>query len=129
MINFLNAQRNLPAHVIQEYCRKDRPFSPCPTFKEPNFPRTSLFLDFTTTEMDAWFPLFEIDIENPLERIALFRGQQNYATSTIDSNHHDPIEMLEADYLAITHLDVVRTAELKALREGLNASAALAKPR
>jgi len=129
VINFLNAQRNLPAHVIQEYCRKDRPFSPCPTFKEHNFPRTCLFLDWATEEMEAWFPLFEINIENPLERIALFRGQQNYATSAIDSNHHDPIEMLAADYLAITHLDVVRTAELQALREGLTPSTALAKPR
>lgn len=32
-------QSLLPAHVLQEYCRSDRSFDPCPTFKEASLPR------------------------------------------------------------------------------------------
>ena len=34
------AQLLLPAHVINEYCRPDRSFVPCPAFTEPTLPRT-----------------------------------------------------------------------------------------
>lgn len=34
------AQLLLPAHVINEYCRPDRPFEPCPSFTEKDLPRT-----------------------------------------------------------------------------------------
>lgn len=35
------AQRLLPAHVINEYCRSDRSFEPCPDFNSPiSLPRT-----------------------------------------------------------------------------------------
>ncbi|MBS0349780.1 MAG: protein kinase, partial [Proteobacteria bacterium] len=30
----------LPVHVVNEYCRRDRSFSPCPTFLETTLPRT-----------------------------------------------------------------------------------------
>jgi len=36
------AQLLLPAHVINEYCRSDRSFSPCPEFKESILPRTGI---------------------------------------------------------------------------------------
>jgi hypothetical protein len=36
------AQLLLPAHVINEYCRSDRSFSPCPEFKELNLPRIGI---------------------------------------------------------------------------------------
>ncbi len=35
------AQLLLPIHVIDEYCRTDRSFNPCPTFTESTLPRTS----------------------------------------------------------------------------------------
>ncbi len=37
------AQLLLPAHVINEYCRPDRSFEPCPSFMEPTLPRTRKF--------------------------------------------------------------------------------------
>ncbi len=37
------AQRLLPAHVINEYSRPDRPFHPCPTFNENFLPRTGCY--------------------------------------------------------------------------------------
>ena len=37
-------QKRLPAPVINEYCRKDRPFDPCPHFLETSLPRTRVIL-------------------------------------------------------------------------------------
>jgi hypothetical protein len=37
------AQKLLPAHVINEYCRPDRSFAPCPAFTEETLPRTRKF--------------------------------------------------------------------------------------
>jgi hypothetical protein len=34
------AQKALPAHVVNEYCRSDRPFEPCPQEWESRLPRT-----------------------------------------------------------------------------------------
>lgn len=34
------AQKLIPAHVVNEYCRKDRPFEPCPEEWESKLPRT-----------------------------------------------------------------------------------------
>ena len=33
-------QKSLPAHVVNEYCRADRPFEPCPSEWESKLPRT-----------------------------------------------------------------------------------------
>ncbi|HQY22128.1 MAG TPA: ankyrin repeat domain-containing protein [Gammaproteobacteria bacterium] len=43
------AQRLLPAHVVNEYCRPDRPFEPCPDFTTPCLPRTR------DTKQGEWF--------------------------------------------------------------------------
>jgi hypothetical protein len=43
------AQRLLPAHVVNEYCRPERPFEPCPDFTIPCLPRTR------TTNQGEWF--------------------------------------------------------------------------
>ncbi len=50
------AQLLLPAHVINEYCRPDRPFYPCPAFEEPMLPRTRKISEgewFTATYNDG----------------------------------------------------------------------------
>ena len=33
-------QKLLPAHMVNEYCRPDRPFEPCPQEWESKLPRT-----------------------------------------------------------------------------------------
>lgn len=40
------AQKQLPAHVVNEYCRRDRPFGPCPQEWESKLPRSR--------EIDVW---------------------------------------------------------------------------
>ena len=50
------AQRDVPAHVAQEYCRPDRSFSPLPTFNEGSLPRSLTFHNAITTNDDSWFP-------------------------------------------------------------------------
>lgn len=42
-------QRNLPVHVVNEYCRRDRSFDPTPTFDEAQLPRTR------ETDKGEWF--------------------------------------------------------------------------
>ncbi len=37
------AQRGVPAHVVNEYCREDRSFDPCPAFTEEKLPRIQQF--------------------------------------------------------------------------------------
>ena len=49
------AQRQLPIHVLQEYCHPDRPFHPCPTFKEDKFPRK---LDVDISKISIDFSLY-----------------------------------------------------------------------
>ncbi|MBS0349965.1 MAG: hypothetical protein JSR33_02060, partial [Proteobacteria bacterium] len=39
------AQMRLPAHVVNEYCRADRAFGPCPSEWESKLPRTQEVLD------------------------------------------------------------------------------------
>ena len=43
------AQKLLPVHVINEYCRPDRPFEPCPDFTKESLPRTR------NTNIGEWF--------------------------------------------------------------------------
>ena len=40
------AQRGVPAHVVNEYCREDRSFDPCPAFTEEKLPRIRTFKYF-----------------------------------------------------------------------------------
>ncbi len=43
------AQRLLPVHVVNEYCRADRPFEPCPDFTAGPLPRTRV------TDEGEWY--------------------------------------------------------------------------
>lgn len=51
------AQRELPAHVVHEYCRPDRSFDPCPAINEPTLPRVLTFYNCITANNALWFPL------------------------------------------------------------------------
>lgn len=50
------AQLLLPAHIINEYCRPDRSFDPCPSFTEETLPRTR---NFHSGDKDEWFSIIE----------------------------------------------------------------------
>jgi len=47
------AQRDVPAHVAQEYCRGDRTFNPLPSFNEDVLPRTCTFKNHFTPSHKA----------------------------------------------------------------------------
>lgn len=52
------AQRDLPAHVVHEYCREGRTFTITPTFLDPELPRTLRLFNWNSTVVDEdWFPL------------------------------------------------------------------------
>jgi hypothetical protein len=52
------AQRDIPAHVAQEYCRPDRSFAPLPEFNEASLPRMLNLFNSTTGRGEiSWFPL------------------------------------------------------------------------
>ena len=53
------AQRDLPVHVINEYCRPDRSFGPLSesTFNEDNLPRSLTYYNFNTGSTVPLFPL------------------------------------------------------------------------
>ncbi len=51
------AQRNLPAHVIDEYCRPDRSFEPRPSFNESDLPRNGTYYNWQSDTYLRLFPL------------------------------------------------------------------------
>ncbi|WP_234852427.1 hypothetical protein [Legionella maceachernii] len=115
------AQREVPAHVAQEYCRKDRSFEPKPSFKEGTFPRSLTFSNYwvTGTKKDSWFPLASASTSGLGFDFALIRGAGRAHVGR-------PLELVgrgrwsSIDLTAVRHLDEVRSAELTQLRENLS---------
>ena len=110
------AQRNVPAHVAQEYCRPDRSFDPRPEFNEATLPRGLTFYNWTTDRGDSWFPLTAsnsgLGFDFALIRAARLRrpGVRRLGGGT----------GALSDLAAITRLDEVRTVDLTQSREHLN---------
>ena len=109
------AQRDVPAHIAQEYCRSDRAFGPdCPPFDEPILPRGLTI--YPDTKVKAWFPLgssssglgFEFAVSrNKYSPVAEQYGNRRARNSGV------------VDLQAVRQLDLVRTADLKLSRESL----------
>ncbi|MCW8410479.1 hypothetical protein OQJ13_15980 [Legionella sp. PATHC035] len=107
-------QRDVPVHVANEYCRKDRGFDPLPTFKEKTLPRELGFYNFRTRKEDSWFPLAISDSGNPVIDFVI-RG----ATQPVAGVLGWATACAVYDLAALAHLDKVRTNELSQLRENL----------
>ncbi|WP_051555227.1 hypothetical protein [Legionella fairfieldensis] len=116
------AQRNVPAHVAQEYCRKDRSFDPKPEFNEATLPRVLTFYNWTIGRDDSWFPLTSSNSGLGFN-FALVRG---WRVGASQAEVRDPAGRRRGtrtphhDLAAITRLDEVRTADLTRSREHLN---------
>ncbi|WP_133130567.1 F-box protein [Legionella yabuuchiae] len=107
------AQRDVPAHVAQEYCRPDHAFYPCPLFNEPALPRILTFDHWTTLRCESWFPLTSANSGLGFD-FALARGwhlMPRAARRVITSR---------VDLAAVSRLDEVRAIELTQSREHLN---------
>ena len=137
------AQRDVPAHVAQEYCRPDRSFSPCPKFNEDSLPRVLSLETYISRHTTSWFPNQYNHYSNygfwregngaglwwrlgfdkmpaqagdvPLEE--RFDGDDDYLLTLI------PGRRLAKDLSAITRLDEVRTKDLEVSRENLSPAA------
>jgi hypothetical protein len=112
------AQRNIPAHVVQEYCRLDRTFYPTPAFNETTLPRTLKFHNYYTGGSDSWFPLSTSTV-----RLNFDFGLIRCSLSGAFGLHARGIQKasdVSLNLVAVSRLDEVRTVDLTLSREHLN---------
>ncbi|MFI4963109.1 MAG: hypothetical protein ACHP6H_04545 [Legionellales bacterium] len=124
----VKAQEDLPAHVVDEYCRPDRTFSELPDFNEADLPRGARYYNRTTQRDEWWFPLRVSGSGEPDVGLFLYRGNCGEACGVEGSNGEGWLRArYEApiDWKALTHLDEVRTEDLKHSLENLRSSGAL----
>ena len=106
------AQRDVPAHVAHEYCRRDRSFYPCPSFnvEQETLPRDFEFMNYETGDEESWYPLGSsttgLGFDFGLIRQVL-DGAGGLAWLRGGS----------IDLAAVSHLDEVRDADLRRSRE------------
>ncbi|MDR3503912.1 MAG: hypothetical protein P4L79_15170 [Legionella sp.] len=110
------AQRNVPAHIAQEYCREDRSFSPTPQFNEVALPRVLTFYNFNTAASDSWFPLPSSNSGLGFDFGVIRGGGRGYARVA------GSLAGLAGgvDLASITRLDEVRAVDLTLSRDHLN---------
>ena len=115
------AQREVPAHVAQEYCRLDRSFDPTPGFTEATLPRGLFFYNLCTHRDEYWFPLGASTTSGLGLDFSLIRSNGGrYGAGGFPWEHAGPPH---DDLAAMRGLDVVRTADLTQSRDHLNPSA------
>ena len=113
-LNVGQAQREVPVHIANEYCRLDRLFYPCPDFNERVLPRV-LRLD----DSSYWFPLtssssglgFDFGLAHGVV------GAQVAVRAALPG-------WRARDSAVVTRLDKVRTADLTQSREILDVATA-----
>ena len=119
------AQRNLPVHVINEYCRPDRSFDPTPLFTENKLPRVVTFYNFVTGKDEALFPLVGSDSSGLGLDFALGGPGRGGAGRAFGGASPAPLlwafapALVHLDSAAVSRLDEVRTVELTRSRENL----------
>ena len=110
------AQREMPVHVLNEYCHPDRSFYPLPEFNEEILPRSIKFFNITTSSEAALFPLVISDSFGLGVNFTIERGTSNPgALGCYRVFNH----VARIDFTAIKHLNEVRNEDLKHSRENL----------
>ena len=109
-------QRDLPVHVVNEYCHPDRSFSPRPEFNEEALPRSLIFYNYNTNSEQALFPLVVSDTAG-LGVFALIRGGRS-ASEGVQAEWRG-VWATRRDLAAVSRLDEVRTVDLTRSRESL----------
>ena len=112
------AQRDLPVHVINEYCRPDRSFQPLPAFNEDILPRGTKYYNYNTGDKVALFPLVVSTSSGLGVDFGLMRGGgwgEAERAAAWGAGRPGPV----ADLAAVSRLDEVRTADLKLSLENL----------
>ncbi|WP_133130445.1 hypothetical protein [Legionella yabuuchiae] len=116
------AQRNVPVHVAQEYCRRDRSFDPRPEFNEATLPRELTFWNWQAGRYDPWFPLTASNSRLGFDFALTGAHQGKYRNLSLMHAKDVPAErrLGALDLAAITRLDEVRTVELTQSRKHLS---------
>jgi hypothetical protein len=116
-------QRDVPAHVAQEYCRPARSFDRCPSFDEPTLLRSLAFYNFITSRDESWFPLGASDSGLGFNFALVRTNRGAFGSAWAAAKYHIAVYeeegTAERDLAAITRLDEVRTSDLKISREHL----------
>jgi len=119
------AQRDVPVHIANEYCRPDRSFYPCPEFNEPSLPRTRSFYNYVSRSLDVWFPLTSsssgVGFDFGLYRFECPSFALGASMLSLGPGVGDGPRLL--DLPAVSHLDKVRTDDLTESRKILNVEA------
>ena len=112
------AQRDLPVHVINEYCRPDRSFDPLSesTFNEDNLPRILTYYNFNTGSTVPLFPLVVSGSSGLGVDFALLRSD-SWRVCHVAS--FPARRFGHVDLAAASRLDEVRTADLTLSRTNL----------
>lgn len=115
------AQSIIPAHVVNEYCRPNRTFTPTPTFKEKELPRV-----FNITYPSSVWPSLTVHAAREKlgrDMIAIFRSNFGSATLLRAGSEHLRVDFLVSlaaiDLAAMTALYNARKLELTQLKDFL----------
>ena len=123
------AQRDVPVHVMNEYCRPDRSFAPVPPalkleFDETSLPRVLTFYNYATgSDSTPVFPLDVSSIAGLGFEFSLFSVEAGSAGACLGPDAVPGaavgLRMALIDLAAVSRLDEVRTADLTQSRENL----------
>jgi hypothetical protein len=122
------AQCDVPVHVANEYCRKDRSFDPGPEFNKDKLPRVLKFYNFRTDKDELWFPLVISGSSGLGVDFGLVRGRRAGGAASVSGGWaagggerlRDWLaSCVLADLAAVGHLDEVRTDDLTLSRKNL----------
>lgn len=117
------AQRDVPVHVMNEYCHPGRSFYPRPEFNERTLPRHLTFFNYNTVKYELFFPLVALDPSGVNAGLALIQGKRPDLRVTPSAPRIKGWGAVGSeillDFTAVSHLDDVRTAELAESRENL----------
>ena len=115
------AQRDLPVHVVNEYCRPDRSFAPLPAFNEDKLPRVLTYYSQNSGSEVPLFPLVVSGSSGLGVDFALISagspggrcGAVGGIPASVRLARLRWLPCCLVDLAAISRLDVVRTDDLK----------------
>ena len=116
-LNVGKAQRDVPVHIANEYCRPDRSFDPCPAFTEPALPRSLSFYNYITSSTSSWFPLTSSSSGLGID-FGLLRGLTTSGRAVTERPYGRG--RARGESTAVNRLDEVRAADLTLSREILD---------
>lgn len=115
-------QRDIPVHVVNEYCHPDRSFNPIPEFNEEILPRKTRFYNWSTGSMEtALFPLVISDVSGLGVDFSLAGGGER-AVGRAAHGCRRAYTAPRLDLAAVSHLDEVRDEDLMLSREILQSA-------